>query len=224
MALSKVTDGNFDTVAGNVPAPYGPVTRVGSVPDHDYNSDVKIECTSALSVTFYASYDDLNDTDRQEDVLAAAHGGRDMNHLGWLTALGVEVLHEHIESWAGPPFLDTEWQTMIGALRYFQHLVGFIPITAYSEIEGGQLVKITASAADSATPNEADLTLTIDGVWALGLIDWKNDGTEITLITPDTDLSSPIAHDFGGTGAQTIRIVAIGPGGHKEALTSVTVA
>lgn len=228
MVLTLVTNASFDTPAGLVPAPYGPLTRVTNIDttvDYDFNSDVAIECTSALSATVYISFDEMADVAIRDEILAKAHGGRNLNHVAYMAALATEVIHEHIKSYSGPPFLDTEWQTIIGGFRYMQFLAAQVPISSYDEVESGNRVNIsTLTFVDSVTANEADLTMVVDGSWTMGMIEWE--AGVVTVITPAdaVALAAGLAHDYGGTGAQTARIIVIGPGGFQTQSVDVTVA
>ena len=55
-----VSNATIDTAAAAVPSPYGPLTRVTDVADlPEPNSEIRLEFTSALSETVYATYAEL---------------------------------------------------------------------------------------------------------------------------------------------------------------------
>ena len=225
MPLDNITNAEFDAVAGAVPAPYGPLTRVTDMDtnvDYDYNSDVQIEVTSALSKTLYISYDEMNNVVTRDEILGRAHSGKDFNHLAYLMTLAVEVINEHAQSYAGPPYSDTEWKTLIGAFRYMGWLAVQAPDLAYFEIETDQIVKFDTLTLSDAGSNNGSLAIDIGGEWTIGIIDWENDGTVIELINA-ASLTTPITHDYGGIGAQTVRVVAIGPGGFAVGTSTATI-
>ena len=226
MARTLVTNGTFDTAAGLVEGPYGPLTRVDSVADHDFNSDIPILCTSNVSTTeLYISYDQMTgDETLLNEILANAHGGTGLNHLAWEATLMTKLMFYLTESYAGPPYADLEWQAIIQGFRFFRSLAAQLPIVAWDDYEADQVVKIpTFTPADHATVNFGQLTLAVTGEWTSGLIDWGAGATPTQLITPATDLSSPLSHDYGATGAQTVEVIILGAGGIVRKSGALTV-
>jgi len=71
---TTITNGDLDTLAAAVPAPYGPLTRVTSVASLPTpNSAHRIEFTTQYSVSVFLSYDDLQNDALVEKVLSQAH-------------------------------------------------------------------------------------------------------------------------------------------------------
>lgn len=218
MALTLKTNGNFDTIAAAVPVPYGPLTRVGSMPDLNYNSNQPIEVTSVLTKTLYISYDDMVDVSVRDKILAEAHSTGGVVHAGYLLHQLVNVLKVYLDTadnagW----YTDAEFAGAIKILRYFHPIFALLPIDAYLEYDGTPVV---ASFTSDDTALVVDFTNTSTGEADYYL--W-NFGDNATSMTPGF-APSPVQHTYSGAGTYTVTLTAVGPGGIKSVSAAVTVA
>lgn len=218
MALSLKSNANFDTIAGDVPAPYGPLTRVGSMPDLNYNSNQPIEVTSALSKTLHISYDDMVDVSVRDKILAEAHSTGGVVHAGYVLHQLVNVLKAHLDAaddagW----YTDVEFANAIKILRYFQPIFALLPISAYLEYDG---VPVSVSFTSDDTALVVDFTNTSTGEADFYLWDFGDGETSMA----EGFAPTPVEHTYDGADTYTVTLTAVGPGGVKSVSADVTVA
>jgi hypothetical protein len=211
---TTITNGNFDGILANVKAPYGPITRSEAVPAHAPNSDMQVAVASALSVAFTISFDQLNDVQTANEIAKRVHSVRGINHPGFELEIVTRLMAEYMESYAGPPFTDVEWQTMIDGLRIMKPMVANVPNRDYPPDEqvhaGFTVVDDDAGAAGL----DATATDTSTGNISMYLWDW-GDGEYSVGAANNT-------HTYVLAGTYTVTLYVIGPGGVDWAVASLT--
>lgn len=210
MPYSVVTNGNLDTVAAAVAAPFGPFTRVGDAAAVSPNSNLPVEMTAATGETIYVSYDTLNSAVLLEEFLKETFGlGYLMNKI----KLMIEVINASIQDIAPPPATDAEVKQILQSLKLLPTLFASVPWVAHLEWESSQ--KVAASFVNTPTGLSVDFVQTITGQKFLHLWDF-GDGT--------TSLADDPTHVYAGAGTYTVRLIVIGAGGVVEVSNDVTVA
>lgn len=211
---SVITNTDFDNRAAAVATPYGPLTRVGDVPDQDPNSNVRIEATTAISSTpVLISYDDMGEPEVVKRMMEEAHSGRGLNVPQVLSLKRLfQVGYELADSYGNPPFSDAELRSLIELIRT-NRLVTWQP-DKMSE-RGGDVAVANFTVADAGS-NAADVTNTSVGKIDVYMWDW-GDGT----FSWD---ASPANHTYGSSGSKTIVLTVIGAGGIDQISKSVTLA
>lgn len=215
---TTITNGNYDTAAAAVPAPYGPLTRDEDVPDMSPNSDRKVQTTSALGVVAFFTYDQVNDLDTIERLLEFVHSGKDVNHPAWDIFRIVQLLYFNMLSYAGPPYSAVELQTSVDILRTIHRMIGQPP---NKNLGGGSESEVQANFtvvdADGAGAGlAADVTNLSTGDISMYLWDWGDGDVSLGV--------SPANHTYGSAGAKTVTLTVAGPGGVDSIVKSVTMA
>lgn len=218
MPLALKSNANLDTAAAAVPAPYGPLTRVGSVADLNYNSHLPVEFTSALSKTVFISFDDLSDVAVRDKILAEVHSTNGVVDAGYRLHLLVNVLKAFLDTadntgW----YSDEEFAKAVRMLRYFQPIFALLPIAAYLEYDG---TPVNPSFTSDDTLLVVDFTNTSTGEADFYLWDF-GDG-DVLFVDGFSD--DPVEHTYDGADTYTVTLTAIGPGGIKIASDDITVA
>lgn len=216
---TAVTDMQYDAVCAAVAAPYGPLVRVGNVMDMTPNSDRRVEVTSALGLTMFLTYDQINDATTITRLLATEHSQRGYNHVTWDIFRAIKAIFYNIDSWAGPPYSDVEHQNVIDALRTIRALVAQVPnisvdptdapVAAFTWVDaGGQAVDVTNTT--TPLPATGDILFY---VWEWGDVGDYSVG------------ANPANHVFAsGAGNYTVTLTVVGPGGVSSFSDVVTVA
>lgn len=112
---ATVTNGDIDTAAAAIDAPYGPFTRVTSVADLPVpNSNIRLQLTTALGDTVFMTYEQL-----QYEALAikkakAAASGFTASTQAWKSA--IDAANTVLQTYTAP---DTyaQYKTSFRALR-----------------------------------------------------------------------------------------------------------
>jgi hypothetical protein len=233
MALQTVDNAAFDIACAAVPAPFGPVTRVGNVPDTAPNSHIPHQVTSALSVTVYISYQDLTDASRRDKIMFDAHSATvDTNIQGYYLGLATLVLNANLQDLvpvATPALMDdADWTTIVRAFRCIREIVTQPLWETMFETVGEAAGKTTLSLA-AADLGGGSLTarITVTSTGDPVLMFWQfgddDDTTAVTLV----DDGDTIDFDYtthGGADTYTVRCTALGPGGVATTTVSATVA
>lgn len=166
MPLTQKTNGNFETLCAAVPEPYGPLTRVGSLPNQSINSNVKIQVTSALSVTLFISYDELLDTDKTYDLLHEAHQERGVNaHINQLASVGMALTAILIPD-GTTPTTDANAALALRIANLAKPLIMGLPEVAYTEYDEAQVKVGDGLVIANTAGQEYTFTCDIDqGSW-----------------------------------------------------------
>lgn len=213
--MAEINNGQIETAAAAVPAPYGPVTRVGDAPNADPNQNMKIEFESALGVTFYASYEELTDSTTINNILERAHSRRGFNHPAWELAQTIQILAAYIDSLDGPPYSDDEYQMIIDVLRTQRPIMAQPPnLNFSSDASIVPVANFTVVDADGAGAGlAADVTNTSTGTIYLYLWDWGDGDTSTG--------ASPANHTYATDGEKSITLTVVGPGGTSSVTKTV---
>ena len=113
---TTLTNGQIDTLAAAVAAPYGPLTRVTDVADlPEPNSEIKLEFTSALTQTVYLTVEEMQIAGILADRLLTQHG-----HVGVTRAISaaidaIDVVNETIKTAAD--FTSAEGVELMQAIK-----------------------------------------------------------------------------------------------------------
>lgn len=214
--MTQYTNSDLNTLAAAVPAPYGPLTRVGDIPDQDPNGDVAVEFTSSVSSTpVWLSRNQLASASRYLRVLEDAHSGAGINAGPALEMKRmVEVAYRRIVSFGSLPFTNEEIKEIYNILRTVPGLIatqGNISDEPRDEI-------VLAFTVTDAGDQHAAVVNTTTGKYDLIMWDW-GDGTYSF-----TTSGSPANHDYVSAGSETVTAIAVGPGGVKELSKAVTIA
>ena len=220
MALTTKTNANIDALAGAVPAPYGPLTRVTDMDALGYipNSDRPIAFTSNVSTTAVSmSYDQLADVRTRDEILKEAHSKRNINGEFDEMVKAIAVLYAYTSSMS-LPHLDSEKVLVLEGLRAQREIVAqppnFINMNANPPVT--LIVDFTVVDAEGAGAGlAAQVTNTTVGGF-LYRWDW-GDGTFSTG-------QNPANHTYGGAGVKTVTLTVIGWEGVKSVSKNVTMA
>lgn len=211
---SVITNSDYDTRAAAVPAPYGPLTRVGDVPDRDPNSNVKIEATTAIGDTpVLLSYDDLGEPEVVDRVMEESHSGRGMNVPQVQSIKSTaEQIFRLAESYGNPPYTDLELRRLIELVRTNPHFT-------YQPDKRSEYAKDRVVAAFTVTDEGSSVASVEDQ--STGKIDeWMWDWGDGAISFG----KEPGDHDYATTGAKTIRLTVSGSGGSDSTTRTITLA
>lgn len=226
MSLTLKSNANFDTAAALVAPPYGPLTRVGDMPDLDYNSNRQIEVTSALGATLFISYDEMTNALVADKILREAHSTNNFVDAGYRFHQLLNVMFYHAApmddaAWYTP----TEFKKLVRMIRFFEPIFALLPITSFREWDGSS-VEVNPSFTEDETLLVTEFTNTTEGDAEFYLWDFGDPTTGASnfSILPGFD-PDPVTHTFSGAGTYTVKLTAVGPGGIKTfALTFAVVA
>jgi hypothetical protein len=210
MTLATKTNGQFDTAAAAVPAPFGPFTRVDNVAAVAPNSHLPVQCTAfGGTKTIYVSFDTLNDAKLLEAFIRDTFG---IEYLLYQISLVSKVLAANIAEIDPPLTTAAEKQEILKSLSIIPTLFGTFPWKAHIENDKSLEVQVDFSG----TPSGADLALVqdIDGQYYLKLWDF-GDGA--------TSLDDNPTHTYDLDGTYDVRLIVIGAGGIKEKRKSFTI-
>lgn len=212
MPLTTVNNGTFDTAAAAVPAPFGPFTRVGNVPNTSPNSNVPQKVTAfSGSVTLYVPYDTLNNATLLAKFIKDNFG---IDYLIYQLGLVTRVIDEHLKDIAPPLTTAAEERSVLQALSIIPTLFGTLPWKALTEYDKS----LEASISFTATPSgaNANIVATVSGqvYWRL----WDFGDGQVSIV--DTNSFS---HTYSVDGTYVIKLIVIGAGGIKEFRRSVTI-
>lgn len=236
MALSLITDGNFDTAVTAYNAatnlPFGNLTRTGNVAGQDPNSHVKVACTSGVSgVVVNISYEELQDTALADQVVLEEHSQNEVNgKAGYFIRLLLDALDGYYDNDVPATFTPTNAE-LLAIHRAIGTLVQTAAIPewrAYTEDRGNAALNtVSVAAVDddaSGAGTAGTITVTLGGTTTHMLVTFVDGVVIDTAINPTHPTYTIAAHEFGGAGTYTVRTIAIGPGGIVEDSVSVTIA
>lgn len=213
MALSDKTNGQMDTLCASIPAPYGPLTRVGAMPAVSYNSAMPVQVTSAQSVTMYISYDDLNDPEIRLKIFEAFHSQGGKVNSAYLFHLLVRAMYHHFDAMdAAAWYSEAEWKKQIEMIRYFKPLFAMIPIEGFLEYDATPVVANFTSSVANLT-----VTFTNTSTGSPTYYLWEFGDGEISISS-----STTVSRTYASAGAKSVTLIAIGPGGINAVTKSVT--
>lgn len=213
--MTQRSNANFDTLAAAVPAPYGPLTRVTDINtafDYDDNSDAKVEATSALNVTVFISYNQLNDAATRDAILFRAHAVKGINAIIDPIQHTIKALNAYLSSLSGPGFSDAEALKVFNVVRTMLPFVG-MPANNSTAWEPGRKTGVTQVI--SGTDASRTATLMLEGDPALVVTFWGDGNYDIG--------NGPHTNTFAADGDYVIQTIAIGPGGVAVASEEETV-
>lgn len=210
--MAKITNTTFGNACTAYPAPFGPLVRVGDMPDQDPNEFVQIAVTSAFSVPFTISYDDLTDAPRAARIVAQAHSGRDKNiteveHIKTIA----QMVYQTAVGFGSAPYTNDEYESLITMLRMIPYTSALNSVRS-DRPESFVEANFTPTAAGSSN---VTFTTAITGdaqffMWDFG------DGTFSYQRTPGTK-------NYSSTGSKTIKLYVLGPTNATVVTKSVTV-
>jgi PKD repeat protein len=212
---TTVANGAFDSLAAAVPAPFGPLTRVGSLATEPRvlpNSGTRIAVTGQGSVAFEISYDELNNPGVRDGVIAEAYGFR--NALLDLKTFAEAVYREtsQIDLFTGT---EAQYAEAMRMFQYFEPIIG-LPGVKYWDIEHKANV-IKASFTYSGTGASRTFVNTTVGY---GITQWFWDFGDGTY----SYVEDPAPKTWAADGVKVVRLIATGRGGGShEYKTSITV-
>jgi hypothetical protein len=120
---ATITNGNIDTAAAAVPAPFGPLTRVTSVADLPTpNSEITLELTAATGETVYMTYEQLQDADVVQRILSYATG---LQYKTQEIIDTIETINTAAQALTAP-YTYAEYKALIDDLREIVEVKGFI--------------------------------------------------------------------------------------------------
>lgn len=229
MALSAVTNSQFDTRLASVPGPYGPLTRSGTDTDLDTtptlspNSMIRYHVKSTIdtSVDIYISYDEMADSQVQLDIVSAAFGNRKALLLleDWVTQLNAVINGSLFNSAIQ---IDSVLQAFIRMFVALPKLLGvIIPWEAFHEIDGHNREALNAAFTLVDVTNVITFHNTSTGQYQVALVDWGDGSTQQVELWRGEDL----VHSYVGLtpGNYTVRLVIVGPKGVDFATDTVVV-
>jgi hypothetical protein len=216
MPLATITNSNFDTQCAAVPAPYGPLTRVDAVAAIGPNSAQPVKVTSALSTTFFISYDELVDVATRNLILAQVHSADNKLDPAYRLHLLAQAAVAHFA-----PMDDAGWYSP-AEYKKIMRLFGFAkPLVA--------LLPITSALDYDAQPVQADFTASV-AVKTVTFTNTSTNGAEFflwefgngnTSILPGF-APTPVTHVYATAATFSVRLIAVGPGGVSVQTKSVT--
>jgi PKD repeat protein len=213
MARTLIDNTAFAARCATIPGPFGPFTRVGDVPNLDYNSDKPVR-VSALTgaVVFDISYDQMGHAESLAAIMQDVFGIR---YLLWQVKLAIEVLSEKMKDIAPPDLTQAEQRTMLRILGYIPTLLAMLPIKAHTEYDKNLIptVNFTATPTGLSTvfaDTSADwLTGEYVKLWDFG------DGVY--------SLAAGPTHVYEQDGVYTARLIYVGSQGVYEKRLAVTI-
>ena len=221
---TQVSNGTFDTRAALVPAPFGPLVRVDSMPDVTPNSNIPVAVTSASTylLPFEVAYDDIDFANNPEQVLRLLmdiHGidGYMFEFESWKLIFDANIAA--ITNY--PDVSDTEFASIFNFLRLLEPLFAMVPRFRRDSVNHEEVVGIPSFTLTDDASTGADVTLIVIS----GDYDWVvwTSTTTVTTWTPSnvSDVLTNIL--FAGTGAKSITLHVGGPGGIRRHTETVTV-
>lgn len=220
--LSTITNGNFDSLCAAVPAPYGPLTRVDSVVATSPNSDLPITVTSALSVSFEISYDDLNDRQISHQVIRQAHQGIGQNEAVVQLAWAMDVLAAYADGYSAPPLTATETQTIYNILKQQRSLAGLNVWKGDEEVDGFEDTHVIASFT-SVDGTDGTVTLTNTSTGDVDYALWDFNSGESTALLSDETAGAVTFDPIDGAGTYSVSLTVVGPYSVDRYTADVTV-
>lgn len=209
---SQIADSDFTTLIAAIPAPYGPLVRVGSVPDMDPNLDFPIKFTSALGKSVNLSYRQILDGD-YPPIVEMAHAGSGMNAKAMteIKLLAQTVLNL-ITSFGAAPYSDAEYGQVVDLFASLPLIIAISPnhldMPVDQVVAGFVVTDVAAHTVHivNATKGKYDQIM-----WDYG------DGTVVWGATPANKV-------YASAGLKTIVQTVIGAGGIKTLSKSITIA
>lgn len=215
---SAINNATFEAACALVPAPYGPLTRVDAVAAISPNTHIPIGVTSALSVAFIISYDQMSDPLVRDKILADVHSGTGRNHDLWQAKLWADAIQANLRAYDPPLASNAEAQKIYHAMRMLPSFTMQLPEDDFQELPEHTPMRpaftethlLLVSTVVNTTPSPTK-------AW-LWFWDW-GDNT----FTANSVVQSPPAHTYAAAGTYTIRLVAIGRGGIGEFRKTISV-
>lgn len=211
---TTVTNAAFDSLASAVPAPFGPLTRVGDLeadPRVIPNSGYRIAVTGQGSLAFEISYDELNNAGIRDDVIAEAYGWR--NKL-----LKLKTFSEAIYRAANELNLFTsteaDFAEVMRMFQYYEEIQGMMGVKYWDIEHKGNRVKahytVSGTGATRTFVNDSTGYAITHWFWDFG------DGTY-------SFVESPGPKTWSDDGPYVVRLIATGRGGSHEYKTTITI-
>jgi hypothetical protein len=224
MPLTTVDNTTFDVPLAAYAAPYGPLTRTGTLTDLDTNpmispnSNIPYHVKSAVGVDVYISYDQLAIPFVAKDIVEDAHGEASalLKFEAWVLQLAAIVNHANFAALTAPP---GTLQMLLSSFKALPLLGIRIPFEGYPEVSPDKNTTLNAAFTLVDNSDVAEVTNTSTGKYHFGMIYWGNG--EIELI--DTKEVQPlITHDYAADAAATytIRMWLIGYNGESDVATN----
>lgn len=221
---SQISNGTFDTRAALVPGPFGPLTRVGDMPDVTPNSNIPIEVTSAspYSLSFFISYDDMNYGTYPLQVIERLVNEHGIDGFMYYFESWKEILDANITAITNfPKVTDAEFASIMNFLRVLEQLFALVPRYRADNFNHEEVLDFPDFTAADATGNAAD----ISAISISGDYDWVawTSPQAVTTWTPSNVSAALTQVVFGSAGAKSITLHVAGPGGIQRVTKSVTV-
>lgn len=211
MALdTTATNAQFDARLAAVPAPFGPLTRVGTdtdldtAPTYDPNIYMEFHVKTALGGDMHISYVQLANTMVTNQKARAAHGQYtamwDMVSL--MTALGnIKNGMTDAELFAlGFNF----WRKIMLAFGAIPYLDAIIPFNRFTEVEGVKLMKADFSYVDSGGQLATFTDLSENEEYATWSMFIAGDGKPASFME-----GLPASYDYGSAGTYNATLILI---------------
>jgi hypothetical protein len=223
MPLTTVDNTAFDIPLAAYAAPYGPLTRTGTLTDLDTNpmispnSNIPYHVKSATGVDVYISYDQLAIPFVAKDIVEDAHGEASqlLKLEAWVAQLTAIINHANFNA------LDASPGALQMFLKAFQALtlLGIrIPFEGYPEVSPDKNTVLNAAFSVADVSDVITVTNTSTGKYHFGMIYWGDGHTELI---DNVDVQPTIVHDYAHAGAATytIRMWLIGYNGESDVAT-----
>ena len=235
MALSTVDNTAFETALTNfhtaTALPYGPYTRVGSVPDVAPNSNFPVHVTadSAGDAPFYITYEQLVDTNRAEAVrlieqaMSGTGGNANLVRIG----AAVKAISDAITDTGTTQWTDAEYMDILRMFSLIAELEGITRWHSRQDLAPRDLAvpSITVTAVDGGS-QEIDFSVAIDDPsgYVHAIVVNVNSGEHIHTSFRNTAITTQAVAMAGGADDYDVVVTAMGPGGVITDTTTVTVA
>jgi len=220
--LSTVTNAAFDALAAAVPAPFGPLTRVGTLQATNRivpNSREPIEVYGAggtNDIHFFVSYEDLSDTATTQTKLREAYGHR---YKYYDAENFIEALWLSILAPAGTrvdPLTVTEenYATLARTFQYYKDFRELPPVFDWYETKKANRNKVSFTTAVTSAAVRTITNTSTGYHYERFIVDWGD-----AISTSIQDLAgnfTTAAHTYTVDGTYNIRLFGIGRGGIPE--------
>lgn len=228
MALSDVTNTLLDAALAAYAAPYGPLTRTGTLTDLDTlptlspNSDVQYHVKSTINSApdIFISYDQLANAAVAASIVEDAFGlNRNMKLLAdWVVQLDAIINHANFDPLTAPTHY---WQILLKAFQAMPKLGITIPFETYNE-SAPHLETFNAAFTLADVSDVITLTNTSTGKYQYALVYWGDGHMEII---NDPDNQPTVVHDYAHAAAATytVRLWLIGYEGRVDVATGSAV-
>lgn len=125
--MATKTNANVNVAAATVPAPYGPLTRVTDmltlpVP----NEFQQIHLTDANGTHVYMSFEQLDDAEEAQRMIALANGKQYYLHQLIVRLGTINTTVQAIKNVSGHGYTDAEYQTVIKEIRKLNEISGLL--------------------------------------------------------------------------------------------------